>query len=157
MGVLASSQAASELWFAPAGFNRGGLTNGAAGIAVTGVTERLTSKDRDTLYESNINPIASFPSSGIVLFGQKTLQERQSALDRINVRRLVIYLKKQISVLSTQVLFEQNVQSTWNRFKSLIEPFLANVKTRFGITDYRLILDESTTTPDLIDQNIMYA
>jgi len=157
LGVLASSQAASELWFAPAGFNRGGLTNGAAGIAVTGVTERLTSKDRDTLYESNINPIASFPSSGIVLFGQKTLQERQSALDRINVRRLVIYLKKQISVLSTQVLFEQNVQATWNRFKSLIEPFLANVKTRFGITDYRLILDESTTTPDLIDQNIMYA
>ena len=157
MGVLASSQAKSDVWFAPAGFNRGGLTDGAAGIPVTGVTERLTSKNRDTLYESNINPIASFPSSGIVVFGQKTLQERQSALDRINVRRLVIFLKKQISILSTQVLFEQNVQSTWNRFKSLIEPFLANVKTRFGITDYRLILDESTTTPDLIDQNILYA
>ena len=157
MGVLASSQATSELWFAPAGFNRGGLTDGAAGISVTGITERLTSKDRDNLYESNINPIASFPSTGIVLFGQKTLQERQSALDRINVRRLVIFLKKQISILSTQVLFEQNVQATWNRFKSLVEPFLANVKTRFGITDYKLILDESTTTPDLIDQNIMYA
>ena len=92
-----------------------------------------------------------------MLFGQKTLQERQSALDRINVRRLVIYLKKQISILSTQVLFEQNVQSTWNRFTSLVEPFLANVKTRFGITDYKLILDDSTTTPDLVDQNIMYA
>jgi len=157
MGVLASSEAKSAIWFAPAGFNRGGLSEGAAGIPVTGVTERLTSKDRDTLYESNINPIASFPSSGIVVFGQKTLQERQSALDRINVRRLVIYLKKQISILSTQILFEQNVQSTWNRFKSLVEPFLANVKTRFGITDYRLILDESTTTPDLIDQNILYA
>jgi len=157
MGVLASSQATSELWFAPAGFNRGGLTDGAAGISVTGITERLTSKDRDNLYESNINPIASFPSTGIVLFGQKTLQERQSALDRINVRRLVIYLKKQISILSTQVLFEQNVQSTWNRFTSLVEPFLANVKTRFGITDYKLILDDSTTTPDLVDQNIMYA
>lgn len=157
MGVLASSQAAAHLWFAPAGFNRGGLSDGAAGIPVMNVTERLTSKERDKLYEANINPIASFPSSGIVVFGQKTLQERQSALDRINVRRLVIYLKKQISILSTQVLFEQNVQSTWNRFKSLVEPFLANVKVQFGITDYRLILDETTTTPDLIDQNIMYA
>tara|TARA_B100001123_G_scaffold451047_1_gene626323 strand:- start:14624 stop:15925 length:1302 start_codon:yes stop_codon:yes gene_type:complete len=157
MGVLASSEAASQIWFAPAGFNRGGLTDGAAGIPVTGVTERLTSKDRDTLYESRINPIASFPSSGIVVFGQKTLQERQSALDRINVRRLVIYLKKQISILSTQILFEQNVQATWNRFTSLVEPFLANVKTEYGITDYKLILDDSTTTPDLIDQNILYA
>jgi len=157
MGVLASSERKSEIWFAPAGFNRGGLSEGAAGIPITGVTEKLTSKQRDTLYESRINPIASFPSSGIVVFGQKTLQERQSALDRINVRRLVIYLKKQISILSTQILFEQNVQATWNRFKSLVEPFLANVKTRFGITDYRLVLDESTTTPDLIDQNILYA
>ena len=155
--MLASSEAQSQVWFAPAGFNRGGLSDGAAGIPVTGVTERLTSKDRDILYEARINPIASFPSSGIVVFGQKTLQERQSALDRINVRRLVIYLKKQISILSTRVLFEQNVQATWNRFKSLIEPFLANVKTQFGITDYKLILDESTTTPDLIDQNILYA
>ena len=157
MGVLGSSQARSDVWFAPAGFNRGGLTEGAAGIVITNVTERLTSKERDTLYDARINPIASFPSSGIVVFGQKTLQERPSALDRINVRRLVIYLKKQISILSTQILFEQNVQATWDRFKGLIEPFLANVKTRFGISDYRLILDESTTTPDLIDQNIMYA
>ena len=157
LGVLGSSEAKTDVWFAPAGFNRGGLSEGAAGIPIVNVSERLTSKDRDTLYEYNINPIASFPSSGIVLFGQKTLQERQSALDRINVRRLVIYLKKQISILSTQILFEQNVQATWNRFKGLVEPFLANVKTRFGITDYRLVLDESTTTPDLIDQNIMYA
>ena len=157
LGVLGSSEAKTDVWFAPAGFNRGGLSEGAAGIPIVNVSERLTSKNRDTLYEYNINPIASFPSSGIVLFGQKTLQERQSALDRINVRRLVIYLKKQISILSTQILFEQNVQATWNRFKGLVEPFLSNVKTRFGITDYRLILDESTTTPDLIDQNIMYA
>ena len=128
-----------------------------AHVAHTNVTQRLTSKERDTLYEARINPIASFPSSGIVVFGQKTLQERPSALDRINVRRLVIYLKKQISILSTQILFEQNVQATWNRFKGLVEPFLANVKTQFGISDYRLILDEDTTTPDLIDQNIMYA
>ncbi len=157
MGVLASSQASSKLWFAPAGFNRGGLSDGAAGIPISNVTERLTSKDRDTLYEASINPIASFPSSGIVVFGQKTLQERQSALDRINVRRMVIFLKKQISLLATQVLFDQNVQSTWNRFKGLIEPLLANTKIDYGISDYRLILDESTTTPDLIDQNILYA
>ena len=157
MGVLASSQRRSEVWFAPAGFNRGGLSEGAAGIPITGITERLTSRERDTLYEYNINPIASFPSTGIVVFGQKTLQERQSALDRINVRRLVIFMKKQISILSTQVLFEQNVQATWNRFQGLVEPFLANVQTRFGITEYKLILDDTTTTPDLIDQNIMYA
>jgi hypothetical protein len=157
MGVLASSERQSQIWFAPAGFNRGGMSDGAAGIPIVNVTERLTSKQRDTLYESRINPIASFPSTGIVVFGQKTLQERPSALDRINVRRLVIFLKKQISILSTQVLFEQNVQATWNRFKSLIEPFLANVKTDLGITDYRLILDETTTTPDLIDQNVLYA
>ena len=157
MGVLASSERASQIWFAPAGFNRGGLSDGAAGIPITNVTQRLTSKERDTLYESNINPIASFPSTGIVVFGQKTLQERQSALDRINVRRLVIYMKKQISLLSTQVLFEQNVDATWKRFIGLVDPFLARVQTDFGITDYRLILDESTTTPDLIDQNILYA
>jgi len=157
LGVLASSEAKSELWFAPAGFNRGGLSEGAAGIPVVSVSERLTSKERDTLYEARINPIASFPSSGIVVFGQKTLQERRSALDRINVRRLVIYLKKQISILSTRILFEQNVEDTWSRFRGLIEPLLTNVKSKFGITDYRLILDESTTTPDLIDQNILYA
>ena len=157
MGVLASSERQSEIWFAPAGFNRGGLTQGAAGIPVTNVSEKLISRDRDTLYESRINPIASFPSSGIVVFGQKTLQERSSALDRINVRRLVIFLKKQISILSTQILFEQNVEATWRRFKNLVEPLLSDVKTRFGITEYKLILDSSTTTPDLVDQNILYA
>tara|TARA_R100000700_G_C3146437_1_gene126553 strand:- start:328 stop:1134 length:807 start_codon:yes stop_codon:yes gene_type:complete len=157
MGVLGSSEKASELWFAPAGFNRGGLSDGAAGIPITNVSERLTSDERDTLYESRINPIASFPSSGIVVFGQKTLQERTSALDRINVRRLVIFLKKQISILSNQVLFEQNVQATWLSFKALVEPLLANTMSTYGIQDYKLILDETTTTPDLIDQNVLYA
>jgi len=157
LGVLASTERNAAVWFAPAGFNRGGLTDGAAGIPVTSVSERLSSKERDTLYEDRINPIASFPSSGIVVFGQKTLQERASALDRINVRRLVIFLKKQISIVSTQVLFEQNVQDTWNRFKGLVEPILADVQARFGITGYRLILDDTTTTPDLVDQNVLYA
>ncbi len=157
LGVFASSEAKSELWFAPAGFNRGGLSEGAGGIPVLSVSERLSSEDRDTLYEAKINPIATFPDSGIVVFGQKTLQEGQSALDRINVRRLTIYLKKQISRMATRVLFDQNVEATWNRFKALVEPFLSNTKARFGISEYRLILDDSTTTPDLIDQNILYA
>ena len=78
-------------------------------------------------------------------------------MDRINVRRLVIYLKKQISILANRVLFEQNVQATWLNFKALIEPLLANTQTAYGISDYRLILDDTTTTPDLIDQNILYA
>ena len=112
MGVLASSEASSAIWFAPAGFNRGGLSNGAAGIPIDGVTERVSSRDRDRLYEARINPIASFPSEGIVVFGQKTLQESDSALDRVNVRRLVIYLKKQISIISSNLLFEQNIQAT---------------------------------------------
>ena len=157
MGVLGSSEAASAIWFAPAGFNRGGLTDGAAGIPVANVSERLSSSDRDTLYEARINPIASFPSEGIVVFGQKTLQERSSALDRINVRRLVIYLKKQISIRSSQILFEQNIQATWNKFKALIDPILSNTQIGGGITDYRLYLDETTTTADLIDQNVLYA
>jgi hypothetical protein len=158
LGVFGSSEKTTDaVWFSPAGYNRGTLTKGAAGITVSSVTERLDQDDRDTLYEARINPIASFPSSGIVVFGQKTLQERQSALDRINVRRLVIFMKKTISVLSTKVLFEQNVPATWTRFKGLVEPFLQTVMTNYGIVDYKLILDESTTTPDLIDQNIMYA
>ena len=104
MGVFGSSQAKSDVWFAPAGFNRGGLSDGAAGIPILNASSRLSSKERDLLYDAHINPIASFPSTGIVVFGQKTLQMRRSALDRITVRRLVIFLKKQISVLSTQVL-----------------------------------------------------
>jgi phage tail sheath protein FI len=158
LGVLGSSEAKSTaVWFAPAGFNRGGLSDGAAGIPVVNVSERLSAKERDTLYDGRINPIASFPSSGIVVFGQKTLQERASALDRINVRRLVIFMKKQISILATQVLFEQNIPDTWLKFKALVEPFLSQTMAGYGITDYKLILDETTTTPDLIDRNIMYA
>jgi len=158
LGAMSYGEATAQLWFAPAGFTRGGLSaNRAAGVPVVGVEQRLTSKERDKLYEANINPIAAFPAEGIVIFGQKTLQLTPSALDRINVRRLVIYLKKQISRFAATVLFDQNVQTTWNRFKSKVEPFLSDVKAGLGITEYRLILDETTTTPDLIDRNIMYA
>jgi hypothetical protein len=157
LGTFASSESKSEIWFAPAGFNRGGLSEGSAGIPVLGVSQRLTSKNRDDLYEANINPIASFPNEGIVIFGQKTLQSSASALDRINVRRMLIFVKKQISQMATTVLFDQNVQVTWNRFKSKAEPFLSSVQSRLGISEFKLVLDATTTTPDLVDQNIVYA
>ncbi len=157
LGTFASSEAQSEVWFAPAGFNRGGLTEGSAGLPVVAVTERLTSQDRDELYDANINPIASFPNEGIVIFGQKTLQATPSALDRINVRRMMIFVKKQISAVANGILFDQNVQVTWNRFIAAADPILRSVQNRLGISEYRLILDDTTTTPDLIDQNIVYA
>ena len=157
LGTMSSSQRKTEVWFAPAGFTRGGLTEGAAGIPVLNVRHRLNSKERDLLYEANINPIAQFPAEGIVVFGQKTLQVTQSALDRINVRRLMIFIKKQVSRMAATVLFDQNVQTTWSRFTSRVKPFLASVQSRFGLTEFRVILDETTTTPELIDRNIMYA
>jgi len=157
LGTFSSAQRTSELWFAPAGFTRGGLTEGSAGVPVIQTRERLTSKNRDDLYEANVNPIATFPSEGIVIFGQKTLQVTPSALDRINVRRLMIFLKKEISRISATILFDQNVPATWNRFLSQVDPFLRSVQSRLGLTDYRVVLDESTTTPELIDRNIMYA
>jgi len=157
MGVMASSAARSELWFAPAGFNRGGLNNGSAGLNVVNVIEKLTATQRDNLYEVNVNPIASFPAEGIVVFGQKTLQATQSALDRINVRRLMIFLKKEIRLIANNILFDPNEQVTWNRFLNQVNPFLSSIKNRFGLSDYRVILDTSTTTPDMVDRNIMYA
>ena len=157
LGTLASAQSNSELWFAPAGFTRGGLSEGSAGVPVIGVSQRLTSKDRDALYDVNINPIAQFPAEGIVIFGQKTLQATPSALDRINVRRLMIFIKKEVSRIAARLLFDQNVQSTWNRFRGQVEPFLDSVKARLGLTDFKVILDSTTTTADLVDRNIMYA
>jgi hypothetical protein len=157
LGTFASSERKTELWFAPAGFNRGGLSDGSAGLPVLQTALRLNSKDRDALYESNINPIATFPAEGIVIFGQKTLQVTPSALDRINVRRLMIYLKKEISRMASTILFDPNIQVTWKRFLDKANPFLASVQSRFGLSEYRVILDETTTTPDLVDRNIVYA
>lgn len=159
IGAMAQSDASSELWFAPAGFNRGGLGNlgGRSGPRVIQARQRLDASERDKLYEVNINPIATFPNEGVVVFGQKTLQQTPSALDRINVRRLMIYLKAEISKVARGVLFDNNVRSTWSRFVADAEPILADVKSKFGLTEYRLILDSSTTTADLIDRNIMYA
>lgn len=160
IGAIAKSEADSQPWFAPAGFQRGGLNplGGTAGPVILGSVEHLTKADRDKLYEVNVNPIARFPATGdTVVFGQKTLQQEATALDRINVRRLMNYLKKEIGDISDTILFDQNVQATWNRFKAQAEAVLSEVKTEFGIVEYKLVLDESTTTPDLQDRNILYA
>ena len=159
LGAFGRSQADSEVWFAPAGFNRGGLGSlgGSRGPSVVQARQRLDSRERDQLYEVNINPIATFPAEGLVIFGQKTLQADASALDRINVRRLVLFLKSRVSAVARNLLFDQNLPSTWARFTSQVEPILSSTKSRFGLADYKLVLDETTTTPDLIDRNIMYA
>ncbi len=157
LGVMGYTEQRDEVWFAPAGFNRGGLNEGNAGVPVLQVTEQLLSSERDRLYEANINPIASFVSEGLVVFGQKTLQMTPSALDRINVRRLLIFVKKEISRIANGLLFDQNVPATWNRFTGQVVPFLEGVKTRLGLTDFKVVLDRTTTTPDLVDRNIMYA
>jgi phage tail sheath protein FI len=161
LGGIAQSEAASAAWFAPAGFNRGGLgaLGGSSGPVVTRARQRLDSDDRDLLYdEANVNPIATFPNEGVVIFGQKTLQAASnSALSRINVRRLLIYLKTRINTVAQNILFDQNLPSTWARFVGQADPILADVKARFGLTDYKLVLDETTTTPELIDQNVLYA
>jgi len=157
LGTLSSSQRKTQVWFAPAGFNRGGLTEGSAGIPIVDVAHQLRRKDRDDLYAANVNPIAKFPAEGIVIFGQKTLQVTPSALDRINVRRLMIFVKKRISQMAANLLFDPNVQVTWDRFTSKVNPFLQSVKTNFGLSDFKVILDDTTTTPELVDRNIMYA
>ena len=160
IGAIAQSEAASQPWFAPAGFNRGGLgrLGGTAGPQVVGTVLHLTKDNRDVLYESQVNPIARFPATGdTVIFGQKTLQQTASALDRINVRRLMIYLKRNIGNIADTILFDQNVQATWLRFKSRADAVLSQIKTDLGIVEYKLVLDETTTTADLIDRNIMYA
>jgi phage tail sheath protein FI len=157
LGVLSSTDRINAPWFAPAGFTRGGLSEGAAGLPVLDVSRRLTSDDRDRLYENNINPIAKFPAEGIVIFGQKTLQQTESALDRINVRRLMIFLKREISFIASRLLFGPNAKDTWDRFLGQAGPILESVRAEFGIDDFRLILDETTTTPDLVDRNIIYA
>jgi phage tail sheath protein FI len=157
LGALSTTDRDAAPWYAPAGFARGGLSEGAGGVPVLEVSRRLSSDDRDVLYDAGINPIAKFPAEGIVVFGQKTLQQTASALDRINVRRLMIFLKRRISFIASRLLFAPNTRDTWTRFTGQAIPVLDSVKAQFGIEDFRLILDESTTTPDLIDRNIIYS
>jgi len=156
LGAFGGTEGRSALWFAPAGFNRGGLTEGSAGIGVSRTALSLNRTDRDDLYAANINPIATFPNEGVVIFGQKTLQQTPSALDRVNVRRLLNFIKKEISRAATRILFEPNVEDTWRGFKGVVEPFLQAIKNNFGLDDARVILDSSTTTADLVDRNTLY-
>jgi hypothetical protein len=149
-GVIAFNDRVSAEWFAPAGLNRGGLTE------VVEVKSRLTHAERDTLYEARINPIAVFPSTGVCVWGQKTLQGRPSALDRINVRRLLIAAKKFIASSTRYLVFEQNTSQTRSRFLNIVTPYLESIQQRQGLYAFRVIMDESNNTPDIIDRNILY-
>ena len=158
IGALAKTDAVKAPWFAPAGFNQGGLSElgGRTGPKVTGVNDVLKKDERDQLYQLNVNPIARL-SNQIVIFGQKTLQQTPSALDRVNVRRLMIYIKKRIGDIADTILFDQNLQATWNRFNAKADKVLAAIQAEFGLEEYKIVLDSSTTTPDLVDRNILYA
>jgi len=147
--VYAFNDRVAAEWFAPAGLNRGGITG-----AVT-VLNRLTHAERDTLYEGKINPIAQFPGEGIVAFGQKTLQDRSSALDRINVRRLMIKVKKYIASTSRYLVFEQNTSQTRGKFLNTVNPYLEGIQQRQGLYAFRVVMDETNNTPDVIDRNKM--
>jgi len=146
-GVIAFTDRVAHEWFAPAGLNRGGLTT------VLEAKTRLTHAERDDLYEERVNPIASFPGQGVVVFGQKTLQSKPSALDRINVRRLLIALKKFIASSSRFLVFEQNTVSTRNRFLNIVNPYLESVQANSGLSAFRVVMDDTNNTPDVVDRN----
>ena len=151
LGAYAFSDRVGQVFFAPAGLNRGGL----AQFGITDVLDRLTFQDRNDLYDARINPIAIFPNEGINVFGQKTLQARPSALDRINVRRLLIYAKKTIASVAKYLLFEPNNPATWQKFLSTVNPILEKIRQDQGIERFKVVMDSSVNTPDLIDRNIM--
>jgi len=150
MSVYAANDKVAAEWFAPAGLNRGGIPQAVQ------VADRLTHTERDTLYEGHVNPIAAFPGQGVVAWGQKTLQRQPSALDRISVRRLLIALKKFIASSSRYLVFEQNVSTTRQRFLNIVNPYLESVQQRSGIYSFKVIMDDSNNTPDLVDRNILY-
>jgi uncharacterized protein len=145
--VYAFNDNSSEAWFAPAGFNRGGLAT------VVRAERKLTQGNRDTLYAGKVNPIATFPNQGVVVFGQKTLQKRASALDRVNVRRLLIELKSYISQVGDNLVFEQNTIATRNNFLAQVNPYLESVQQRQGLYAFKVVMDESNNTADVIDRN----
>jgi len=147
--VYASNDRLAAEWFAPAGLNRGGI------VGAVSVLNRLTHAERDTLYENKVNPIAAFPGQGIVAFGQKTLQDKASALDRINVRRLLITVKKFIASTSRFLVFEQNTSETRGRFLNTVNPYLETIQQRQGLYAFKVVMDETNNTPDVIDRNIM--
>jgi phage tail sheath protein FI len=146
-GVLAFNDQVGAEWFAPAGLNRGGVPS------VLKAERKLSQADRDNLYDGNVNPLATFPGNGVVVFGQKTLQKQQTALDRVNVRRLLIALKDFIGQVGNNLVFEQNTNVTRNRFLSQVNPYLDSVVQRQGLYAYKVVMDESNNTPDVIDRN----
>jgi hypothetical protein len=148
-GVIAFNDQVAAEWFAPAGLNRGGLTS------VIEAKTRLTRVERDALYEGRLNPIATFPGQGVTVFGQKTLQAKPSALDRINVRRLLIAVKKFIASSTRYLVFENNTAATRNRFLSIVNPYLESIQQRQGLYAFKVVMDETNNTPDVIDRNIM--
>ena len=147
--VYAANDAIAAEWFAPAGLNRGGI------IGAVSVLNRLTHSERDTLYENKVNPIASFPGQGIVAFGQKTLQDKASALDRINVRRLLINVKKFVASTSRFLVFEQNTAQTRGRFINTVQPYLEGIQQRQGLYAFKVVMDESNNGPEVVDRNIL--
>jgi len=149
-GVFASNDRVAAEWFAPAGLNRGGLT-GAVGL-----TNRLTQSERDELYDAKVNPIVIFPGvANPVVFGQKTLQDKPSALDRINVRRLLLSVRKYIASTSKYLVFEQNTSTTRQAFLNIVNPYLTGIQQNQGLYAFRVVMDESNNTPDVVDRNIM--
>jgi len=146
-GVYAATDRSSAPWFAPAGLTRGGI------VGVIQAERKLTKGQRDDLYDANVNPIATFPGAGIAVFGQKTLQKKASALDRVNVRRLLIELKKFFSDQARNLVFEQNTITTRNRFLSIVTPYMENVVQRQGLFAFRIVMDDSNNTNDVIDRN----
>ena len=146
-GVYAANDASAEPWFAPAGINRGGLAQ------VIRPERKLQRSERDTLYEDNVNPIATFPATGPAVFGQKTLQRKASALDRVNVRRLLIELKSFIGQVANNLVFEQNTAATRNSFLAQVNPYLESVQQRQGVYAFKVVMDDSNNTPDVIDRN----
>ena len=147
--VYAFNDRVAAPWFAPAGLNRGGLD------IVVQTERKLTQSNRDTLYESAVNPIATFPNTGVVVYGQKTLQKKASALDRVNVRRLLITAKKFVASATKFLVFENNTAATRNRFLSIVNPYFENVQQRQGLFAFKVVMDETNNTPDVIDRNEM--
>ena len=144
------TDAVAETWFAPAGFRRGRLTK------PTAVEVALNQGDRDSLYNSNINPIVNFSPEGITIFGQKTAQRLSTALDRVNVRRLMIYLRKVLLQAGRANLFEPNDEFTWDAVKQDATTVLADIQARRGITDFRVLCDETINTPLRVDRNELW-
>jgi hypothetical protein len=146
-GVYAFNDRASAPWFAPAGINRGGLNT------VLQAQYKLSQGNRDALYSSNVNPIATLPKQGVVVYGQKTLQKAQSALDRINVRRLLIELRSYVRQIADTIVFEQNTIATRNSFISKVSPYLDVIQQKQGLYAYKIVMDDTNNGPAVIDQN----